>query len=84
MNDLAENNLIKFKNISRKKEAIYANFQVKGLRKGVEFSASISVDISAAEMHPGESVEKIVEHCAKIGLKEFKEAEFEFEGVAAL
>jgi hypothetical protein len=84
MNDLAENNLIKFKNISKKKESIYANFQVKGLRKGVEFSASISVDISAAEMHSGETVEKIVENCAKIGIKEFKAAEFEFEGIATL
>ncbi|MEI8300437.1 MAG: hypothetical protein WCG10_02335 [Chlamydiota bacterium] len=84
MNDLAENNLIKFKNISKKKESIYANFQVKGLRKGVEFSASISVDLSAAEMHSGETVEKIVENCAKIGIKEFKAAEFEFEGISSL
>lgn len=84
MDDLAENNMIKFKNITKKKEAIYANFKVKGLRRGVEFSASISVDISAAEMHPGETVENIVEHCAKIGIKEFKNADFEFEGVSAL
>ncbi len=84
MNDLAENNLIKFKNISRKKESIFANFKVKGLRKGVEFTASISVDISAAEMHPGETVENIVEHCAKIGIKEFKSADFEFEGISSL
>ena len=76
--------MIKFKNISKKKESIYANFQVKGLRKGVEFSASISVDLSAAEMHPGETVEKIVENCALIGIKEFKAAEFEFEGIASL
>ncbi len=84
MQDLAENNLIRFKNISRKKESIFANFKVKGLRKGVEFSASISVDISAAEMHPGETVENIVEECAKIGIKEFKNADFEFEGVSSL
>ncbi len=84
MDDLAENNLIKFTNISRKKDAIYANFKVKGIRRGVEFSASISVDISAAEMHPGETVENIVQNCAKIGIKEFKNADFEFEGVTAL
>ena len=84
MDDLAENNLIKFRNISRKKDAIYANFKVKGIRRGVEFSASISVDISAAEMHPGETVENIVQNCAKIGIKEFKNADFEFEGVTAL
>lgn len=84
MQDLEENNLIKFKNLTRKKECIMANFKVKGIRKGVEFVASISVDISAAEMHPGETVENIVEQCAKIGIKEFKSAEFEFEGISAL
>lgn len=84
MQDLSENNLIKFKNISRKKESIFANFKVKGLRKGVEFTASISVDISAAEMHPGETVENIVQECAKIGIKEFKNADFQFEGFTSL
>lgn len=84
MKNLEENNLIKFKNLTRKKETIMANFKVKGLRKGVEFTASISVDISAAEMHPGETVENIVEQCAKIGLREFKDAAFEFEGISAL
>ena len=54
MKDLAENNLIRFKNISKKKEAIFANFKVKGVRGGVNFSASITVDISAAEVHAGD------------------------------
>ena len=58
MKDLAENNLIRFKNISKKKEAMYANFKVKGVRGGVNFSASISVDISAAEVHAGDSWKK--------------------------
>lgn len=82
MNDLSENNVIRFKNISRKKESIYANFKVKGVRRGVVFSASISVDIAAAEMHPGESLEKIIEECARIGLAEFKKADVEFEGLS--
>ncbi|NGX39195.1 MAG: hypothetical protein KR126chlam1_00518 [Chlamydiae bacterium] len=81
MNDLSENNLIRFKNISRKKDSIYANFKVKGIRAGVNFTASISVDISAAEVHPGDALEKIIEECAAIGLKEFKKAEFQFEGL---
>ena len=55
MNDLSENNLIRFKNLSKKKENLFANFKVKGLRGGVHFSASISVDISAAEVHPGDA-----------------------------
>jgi hypothetical protein len=32
MKDLAENNLIRFTNISRKKDALHANFRVKGLK----------------------------------------------------
>ena len=83
MNDLAENNLIRFKNISKKKEAIFANFKVKGIRGGVNFSASISVDISAAEVHPGDVLEKIIEECARIGVKEFKRADFQFEGLSS-
>jgi hypothetical protein len=84
MEDLTENNLIRFKNISRKKDSIYANFKVKGLRAGVNFSASIQVDISAAEVHPGDVLEKIIEECARIGVKEFKNAEFQFEGLQSI
>lgn len=84
MEDLSENNLIRFKNITRKKDAIFANFKVKGLRGGVNFNASISVDISAAEVHPGDILEKIIEECALIGVKEFKKAEFQYEGVTSL
>lgn len=84
MDNLAENNLIRFKNLSRKKESIYANFKVTGLRAGVNFSASISVDIAAAEVHPGDVLEKIIEECARIGVKEFKRAEFQYEGLQVL
>ncbi len=84
MKDLAENNLIRFRNISKKKETMYANFKVKGLRRGVNFTASISVDLSAAELHPGDVLEKIIEECARIGVTEFKKAEFEFEGLATV
>ena len=84
MKDLKENNLIRFKNISKKKETMYANFKVKGLRAGVNFSASISVDLSAAELHPGDVLEKIIEECARLGVAEFKKAEFEFEGLASV
>jgi len=84
MTDLAENNLIRFKNLSRKKETIYANFKVKGIRAGVNFTASIQVDIAAAEVHAGDVLEKIIEECARIGVKEFKKAEFEYEGMQVL
>ena len=84
MNDLIENNLIRFKNISKKKEAIFANFKVKGIKGGVNFSASISVDISAAEVHPGDVLEKIIEECARIGVSEFKKADFQFEGLSKI
>ncbi len=82
MQNLSENNVIQFKNITRKKDAIYANFRVKGLKNGVILSASISVDITALELHPGDALEKIIEECARHGLKEFKKADFQFEGSA--
>ncbi len=84
MKDLAENNLIRFKNISKKKETMSANFKVKGLRNGVNFTASISVDLSAAELHPGDVLEKIIEECARLGVNEFKKAEFQFEGLSSI
>jgi hypothetical protein len=84
MKDLAENNLIRFKNISKKKETMIANFKVKGLRNGVNFTASISVDLSAAELHPGDVLEKIIEECARLGVNEFKKADFQFEGLTTI
>lgn len=84
MKDLAENNLIRFKNISKKKETMTANFKVKGLRNGVNFTASISVDLSAAELHPGDVLEKIIEECARLGVNEFKKADFQFEGLTGI
>jgi len=84
MKDLAENNLIRFKNLSKKKETMYANFKMKGLKGGVHFTASISIDISAAEVHAGDTLEKIIEECARIGVKEFKRAEFQFEGISQI
>lgn len=61
-----------------------ANFKVKGLRNGVNFTASISVDLSAAELHPGDVLEKIIEDCARLGVNEFKKAEFQFEGLSSI
>ncbi|MCB1136137.1 MAG: hypothetical protein KDK78_07710 [Chlamydiia bacterium] len=84
MKNLAENNLVRFINISKKKEGIFANFRVKGLRGGAVFSASISVDLAAAEVDFTDPLETIIEHCAKIAVREFQAAEFQYEGLAAL
>lgn len=84
MQNLAENNLVRFKNISKNKSGIFANFTVKGVRGGTFFTASISVDISAAEVHPGDPLEKIIEECARIGVAQFRKAEFKFEGLSSI
>ncbi len=84
MKDLAENNLIRFKNISKKKDTMTANFKVNGIGGGVNFTASISVDLSVAELHPGDVLEKIIEECARVGVKEFKKANFQFEGLSSI
>lgn len=83
MKNIAENNLIRFINITKKKDGLFANFKVKGLKGGTSFSASISVDLSAAEVDPTDSLEKIIEHCARMAVREFKKSEMQFEGVSA-
>lgn len=84
MKNIAENNLIRFKNITKKKDGMFANFSAKGVRGGMAFSASVAVDISAAEVDPSDTLEKIIEHCARIAVKEFKKSDLQFEGLVAI
>jgi hypothetical protein len=81
---MIENNLIRFISISKKKEGLFVNFKVKGLKGGASFSSSISVDMSAAEVSAGDSLENIIENCARIASREYKKAEFQFEGLASI
>lgn len=83
MKELHQNNLIRFINLSKKKEGLFANFKVKGIRGGVIFTSSISVDIAAADVHPGDPLEKIVAACAALALREIKKTEMQFEGIPA-
>ncbi len=83
MKNIAENNIIHFKNVTKKKDGIFANFKANGVRGGVLFTASISVDISAAEVDPADPLEKIIEECARIAVREFKKADLQFEGIQA-
>lgn len=80
--DPTENNVIRFINISRKKDGIYANFKVKGQKGGTTLTASISVDIAVAEVDPGDPLEKIIEECAKMAVREVRRSEYSFEGLA--
>jgi hypothetical protein len=84
MKNIAENNLIRFISITKKKAGMFANFKAKGVKGGAEFSSSISVDLSAAEVDPADSLEKIIEHCARIAVRELKKSELQFEGIAAV
>ncbi|MCH9627894.1 MAG: hypothetical protein S4CHLAM2_15410 [Chlamydiales bacterium] len=84
MKDLIENNLVRFKNISKNKDGIFANFRVKGVRNGTTFTATIAVDLDAADVDPGDPLENIIEACARIGVKEFQKSEFQFEGLTAI
>lgn len=85
MKNIAENNLIRFINITKKKDGIFANFKVKGVRGGTSFSASISVDVSSVEVDISEdNLEKIIQECAELAVKEFKKADFEFEGIHSI
>ncbi|MBT3393746.1 MAG: hypothetical protein HN411_01375 [Waddliaceae bacterium] len=82
--DLEHNNVIRFNGISKKKDGIFANFKVKGIRGGTYFSASITVDILAADVDLNDPLETIIEQCAKIALKEIKRSDFSIESISAV
>ena len=65
-------------------EGLFANFRVKGIKGGAQFSTSISVDLSAAEVTAGDPLEKIIEESGRIAVKEFKKSEMQFEGASAI
>lgn len=84
MSDVNENNLIRFTKITKKKEGMFANFKAKGIRGGTAFTANITVDLASAEVDPGDSLEKIIDECAKIAERDIKKSNLQFEGLAAI
>lgn len=84
MKNIAENNLIRFINITKKKDGTFANYKAKGIKGGTSFSASISIDISAAGVDLTDPLEKIIEKCAKSAEKDFKSAQLQFEGITSI
>ena len=85
MNDeIMNNNVIRFIDVKKKKNGLFANFKVKGIRNGVTFSASVSVDTAAADVDPGDPLEKIIEECARLSEKELKRTSFKFEGLVSI
>ena len=77
-------NLIRFVNITRKKDGMFANFKAKGVRGGTQFTASLSVDLYAANVEPSDPLEKIISECATIAVKEFKKSDLQFEGITVI
>jgi len=85
MKNIAENNLVRFINISKKKDGIFANFKVKGIHGGVLFSSSIAVDLTACDVDLAtDPIEKIIEVCGKMAIREMKKSELQFEGLDAI
>ena len=78
--NIAENNLVRFISITKKKEGLFANFRVKGMKGGAAFSSSISVDVGQANLGASDSLEKIIEECGKIAVR-LSETKLQFEGV---
>jgi hypothetical protein len=81
MKNIAENNLIRFKNVTKKKNGVFANFLCTGVRGGTTIRASIAIDIAAAEVDLADPMEKIIEECARIAAKDIKASQYEFEGL---
>jgi hypothetical protein len=79
MDNILENRVIQFKNITRKKEGLFANFLLKSERNGVVISANISVDISALDLSASDTTETIALSCAKHALKTLQKETFSLE-----
>jgi hypothetical protein len=85
MKNIGENNLVRFINIAKRKDGLFANFKVKGLRGGVLFTSSIAVDLTCCTLDPAnDALEKIIEECGKIAIREMKKTELHFEGLVAV
>lgn len=84
MQDIKDNNLVRFIKISKTKEGLFANYRVKGIKGGSAFSTTISVDLSAAEVTAADTLEAIIEKCADVAVREYKKSDFRFEGLAAV
>lgn len=81
--DIAENNLVRFISITKKKEGMFANFRVKGMRGGATFNSSISVAIDQANVNAADPLEKIIAECGRIAVR-MSETKLQFEGLAAV
>lgn len=77
--DHSENNLVKFISITKKKEGLFANFRVKGIKGGATFSSSISVDIGEANVDASEPLDKIIEESVKVAIREFEKSKLRFD-----
>lgn len=84
MKNIAENNRVRFKNITKKKDGVFANFLVTGVKGGTTIRASIAIDIAAAEVDLTDPTEKIIEECARLAVKDIKATQYEFEGLQSI
>jgi hypothetical protein len=78
--NIAENNLVRFISITKKKDGLFANFRVKGMKGGATFSSSISVDINQANVQANDPLEKIIDECGAIAAR-MSETKLQFEGL---
>lgn len=83
MKNLSENNLVRFISVTKKKDGMFANFRVKGVKNGSIYSASIAVDFSAADVDLADTLENIIEKSAPIAVKQLQ-SDLQFEGLIAV
>ena len=78
--DIADNHVVRFISITKKKNGMFANFRVKGIKGGTTISSSIAVDIAQAEVDATDALEKIIAECGRIAVR-MSEAKLQFEGL---
>jgi hypothetical protein len=77
---IAENNLVRFISITKKKNGLFANFRVRGTKGGATFNSSISVEINQTNVDAGDTLEKIIEECGRLAVRLF-ETKLQFESL---
>lgn len=77
---IAENNLVRFISIAKRKDGLFANFRVKVMKGGATISSTICVDVNQANVSAADPLEKIIEECGHIAVR-MAEFKLQFEGL---
>lgn len=72
MNDLSQNHVIKFFNVSKRKDGMSANFKAKGVSGAVTYAVKIAVDLETCGLIGDEEIPAIIKTTASAAEREMQ------------